>query len=234
VPTLACDLHDNLTMSAAKPIVNYYKYTKKNKAHNPNYKSHLIDIPFRMLVVAASGGGKTNFLCELIHRFSGTFEEIIICVRTKHEPLYELLEKKGGGQIKFFENKVPDIEDFKDKLARLVVFDDLILSKALNERIGEYYVRSRKYNMSCAYLSQSYYMVPKLIRMNCNYLVLKKLGTNKDIAYILREYALDLTKDEMMALYQQCTADAQKLGFLMIDLQNPDTRFRANFEPISV
>ena len=215
-------------------ITNYYKYTKKSKIRNPNYKNHLIDIPFRMLVVAASGGGKTNFLCELIHRFSGTFEEIIICVRTKHEPLYELLEKKGQGLIKFYENKVPDIEEFKDKLVRLVVFDDLILSKSLNAIIGEYYVRSRKYNMSCVYLSQSYYMVPKLIRMNCNYLVLKKLGSNKDIAYILREYALDLTKEELLRLYQQCTSDAQKLGFLMIDMQNPDYRWRRNFDPIQM
>ena len=217
---------------SGKAIINYYKYTKKDKLRNPNYRNHLIEIPFRMLCVASSGGGKTNFICELIHRMSDTFEEIIICVRTKHEPLYDLLEKKGRGMVKFYENQVPDIDEFKDKLVRLVIFDDLILSKKLNERIGEYFVRSRKYNMSCVYLAQSYYMIPKLIRQNCNYLVLKKLGTSKDISYILREYALNLTKEELMDLYEQCTNDPQRLNFLMIDMQNPDMRWRCNFQPI--
>lgn len=219
-------------MSLTKPIKNYYKFTKTKPAHNPKYREHLIDVPFRMVVIGGSGAGKTLFLCELIHRTSGTFEEIIICLRSKHEPLYELLEKKGKGQVVIHENKIPDIEEFKDSKQRMIVFDDLILDKKLQVRIGEYYIRSRKYNMSCVYISQSFYAIPKIIRQQANYIVLKKLGSDKDIKMIIREYSLGLSIDELMHLYKQCTKT--KLEFLMLDLNNDKSKYRHCFAPVKI
>lgn len=214
------------------PVQNYYKMTEKKTYHNPNYAQHLIEANFRMLVVASSGGGKTMFLCELIHRMSGTFEEIIICLRSKAEPLYELLEKKGKGLIKFYENSVPDINEFKTGETRLIVFDDLILDKKLLTQIGEYFVRSRKYNMSVAFLSQSFYGIPKLIRLNANYIVLKKIGSERDIKAIIRDYSLDMPIEQLMRLYRACTKE--KTNFLMIDLNNDDYKYRYNFQPINI
>lgn len=215
-----------------RPIKNFYKLTKKVVIHNPHYKNHLIDIPFRMIVVGGSGSGKTQFLCELIHRMTNTFEEIIICVRSKHEPLYELLEKCGKGLIKFYENTIPDVDEFKDKKQRFIVFDDLILSKTLQGRIGEYYIRARKYNMSCAYLSQSFYAIPKIIRQQTNYVILKKLGSLKDIKMIIREYSLGMNLDDLVALYKECTQN--KLDFVMLDLQDDRYKYRKSFHPIII
>ena len=214
------------------PVQNYYKMTKKQSTHNPNYNNHLIEVPFRMAIIASSGGGKTMFLCELIHRMSGTFEEIVICLRSKHEPLYEMLEVKGKGLIEFHENTVPDIDEFKTGEQRLIVFDDLILDKKLLTRIGEYYIRSRKYNVSCAFLSQSFYAIPKMIRQQCNYLVLKKLGSDKDIKMIIREFSLNMPIDRLMEMYKACTKE--KTNFLMIDLQNDTYKYRFNFTPIKI
>lgn len=214
------------------PIENYYKLTEKKQIHNPGYPQHLIEPNFRMLVVAASGGGKTMFLCELIHRTSGTFEEIIICLRSKHEPLYEMLEKRGKGMIKFYENTIPDINEYKTGESRLIVFDDLILDKKLLTQIGEYFVRSRKYNMSVAFLSQSFYGIPKLIRLNANYIVLKKIGSDRDVKAIIRDYSLDMPLEQLMKLYRACTKE--KTNFLMIDLQNDAYKYRQNFVPIDI
>ena len=52
---------------------NYYKNkdVKKycQKADNPNYPLHHFDTPFRSLVVAPSGSGKSKFITNLIALF---------------------------------------------------------------------------------------------------------------------------------------------------------------------
>ena len=158
-------------------------------------------------------------------------EEIIICMRSKHEPLYEMLEEKGKGLIIFYENTVPPIDEFKEeKKQRLIVFDDLVLDKGLQSRIAEYMIRSRKYDISCCYLAQSFYLIPKVIRMQFNYLVLKKLGSDKDMKAIIREYSLGQSVDSLMSMYKSCIQD--KLHFMMIDLQNDACKYRFCFVPI--
>ncbi len=213
-------------------IINYYKYTKKEKTHNPHYRDHLIKVPFRMLCVAASGGGKTLFFCELLHRMSDTFEEVIVCTKCRDEPLYNLVSDRCKGQVTFYENEVPDLDEFKkEKKQRLICFDDLILSRNLQARIGEYYIRSRKFNISCIYLSQSYYAIPKIIRQQANYIVLKKIGSIKDLKMIIREFSLDMSLDDLVALYEHVVG-AGVLQFLMIDLEDSKYKYRASFTPI--
>jgi hypothetical protein len=216
----------------ASKMRNYYKLCKKEKMHNPNYNKHLIEVPFRMGVIAASGGGKTQFLCELLHQMSGTFEKIVICLRTTNEPLYEMLQKRLGEGIEFHENAVPDIDEFKDKRPRLIAFDDLILDRGLQSRIAEYYIRARKYNISCVYLAQSYFGIPKIIRQQFGYIILKKLGSMKDIKNIIRENSLDVDIDELTKIYRRCTKD--KLEFLMLDLVNDKYKYRYCFSPLEV
>lgn len=213
---------------------NWYKYTKQEPAHNPNYKQHLIDVPFRMLCIGATGGGKTLLFCELLHMMSGTFEEIIICTRDSDERLYKLVRQRLGSLVKFHESAVPDIDEFKsDKKQRLICFDDLILSRTLQSRIGEYFIRGRKYNISCVYLSQSYFAIPKIIRLQANYIVLKKISSIRDLKMIIREASLGLDIDDLVRLYKEITR-CNVLDFLMIDLQNTDYKYRHNFAPLAI
>lgn len=219
-----------------KGPVNYYKFAKKTKIHNPNYKKHLIDVPFRMLCVAASGGGKTLFFLDLLHQMSGTFEEVIVCTRCKDEPLYNLLAEKCKGMVRFYESQIPDLDEFKDDCKdknRIICFDDLILSKTLQARIGEYYIRSRKYNISCVYLSQSYFAIPKIIRQQANYIIIKKISSTKDLKMMIREYSLGINLDKLLELYKSVTSQ-DVVNFLMIDLQNMDYRYRFNYMPMSI
>jgi len=214
----------------SKPV-NYYKYTKKSKVHNPHYKTHLIEIPARILCIGASGAGKTMWLLDFIHQMNDTFEEIIICLRSKHEPLYELLEEKCQGGIKFFENTIPQLDDFKKEPAqRLIVFDDLVISKNLQNTIADYYIRGRKFQFTCVYISQSFYAIPKLIRQQASMLILKKIGSDKDLKMIIREYSLGLDLDELFKLYKQCTQT--KTDFLMLDLNNDEYKYRFNYTPM--
>ena len=78
------------------------------------------------------------------------------------------------------------------------------------------------------FLSQSYYSTPKLIRQNINYLVILKLGGSRDVSSILRECLVDLTKNELLDMYNDATRD--KFSCLIVNLdKNGNERYRKNF-----
>jgi len=203
--------------------MNFYSLIKKKKERNPNYEKHGLDIPFYMLIISQSGGGKTNTLLNILSLMDDTFQKIVICLRSKEEPLYQLLAKKTP-EVEFFENEVPDLDYFNDSKMSIIVFDDLVLDKQLNNKISEYYIRARKSNVCCCYISQSYYKIPKLIRINARYIILKKLSSIKDLNLILSEFDLG-NKDQMLQLYKEATK--KFTDFLLIDTFN--NSFRKNF-----
>jgi ABC-type dipeptide/oligopeptide/nickel transport system ATPase component len=182
-----------------------------------------------MLIVGNSGSGKTSTLLNLIYNMPDTFEEIIIVCKSKSEPLYEFLEDKYAKDksIKIIEFKdgLPDIDKMNKEQQRLLVFDDLVNEKNQTV-ICEAFIRARKKNCSLCYLSQSYYGVPKMIRANLTYIIIKQLSSLKNLTMIMREYSLGVDKKEMKDIYEDATSD--KMGFLLLDLEGPkEKRFRS-------
>lgn len=210
---------------------NYYKLFPTKPVHNPGRKEHGLQVPFRMLICGNSGSGKTNMLLDLIHRLSGTFKNIYICCRSKEEPLYEYLEKQIPEGLTFIEclekEDYPVLEDIPD--TTLIVFDDLVLEKD-QSTIAEFFIRSRKKNISCVYISQSYFKTPKIIRSQCNYVVLKKINSNRDLSLILGDFPLDITLPELKKVYSKCSKGIEQ--FLLIDVNNSE--FRSNYTKINI
>ena len=128
--------------------------------YNPNRDIHNIDLHFRMLICGSSGGGKTNSLVNLIKMFckgKGTFDEMKIFCKSKHEPLYEYLSEISKGKIEIIDDLslLPQINELNKSKQHLIIFDDLVLTK--NPLISEYWLRGRKANCSLIFLSQSYF-----------------------------------------------------------------------------
>lgn len=217
-------------------LIDWYKKIPKKyltKTHNPNYEIHGIQVPFRMLIIGGSGSGKTQTFLNILHNFSGTFQNIHLITKNKDEPLYNYLSdqlKDKGFEIHEGIDKAPDLDSFNKKEQTLVVFDDLVLEK--NQRaIEEYYIRARKLNCSVIYLSQSYFAVPLNIRRNLTYLVIKRLQSLKDLYAILREYALGVDKSVLKKMYENSTETKQ--DFLLVDMEaEAEDRFRKNFNDI--
>jgi len=215
-------------------IENFYDKAKKyiTKYPNPNYDQHHLKVPFRMLLCGASGAGKTNTLMNILSRMSGTFEHITVCVKSADEPLYKLLNSKiPDDKISFFEDgEVPELTTLDKDKSHIIIFDDLVLEgPQTQERIAQYYIRGRKYAKGCSmvYLTQSYYRTPKTIRVNVNYLILKKLASQRDLAMILSEVSLDVSKDKLIEIYKRATDN--HLDFLLIDVDSEaEKRFRHN------
>lgn len=213
-------------------IVNMYERIPKkflDEAENPNFNLHNIKLPFRMIIVAPSGSGKTNFLINLISLFGrgeGTFADICILTRNKDEPLYKWLEDETEGRISIKEglHNAPSLDKMDKKENHLVIWDDLVLSKDLSS-VENYYIRARKLNCSCIFLSQSYFRIPKVIRGNCNYLIILKLANQRDCNLIMSEFGLGVSKDQLLKIYEYATNE--KFQPLVVDLdEEKEKRFR--------
>jgi hypothetical protein len=217
-------------------MINFYEVIPKEllpKADNPNKPLHQLDLPFRMCIVAPSGSGKTNFLLNLIALFSkgrGTFASITILTRVASEPLYDFLKLKAENiQIKEGLSHTPQLDKFDKDENHLVVWDDLVLAKSL-EMVENYYIRARKFNVSCIFISQSYYHIPTMIRKNCTYMVILKLGSGKrEIKTIMSEFGMGLEQEQIMNMYEYSTDT--KFMPLLVDMSTADKykKFRKGF-----
>jgi hypothetical protein len=212
-------------------IENLYEKIPKellDEAENPNFNLHHLKLPFRMCIVAPSGSGKTNFLCNLIGLFSrgkGTFQTINIITRNKDEPLYKWITSKSD-QINIKEglSNTPNLDKYDKDFNHLLVWDDLVLSKDLS-MVENYYIRARKLNVSVIFISQSFFRIPKIIRNNCSYMVLLKLSGQREVNVILSEFGLGVTKEELIEIYKYATSE--KFSPLLIDMEaESNQRFR--------
>jgi hypothetical protein len=224
---------------------NYYEKVKTGKRHpNPNYGvKHSFHLPLRMLICGASGSGKSNTLLNFLSVIGSVFKVIVFCVKTRDEPLYELLDSKtedgsiqwyqgtmkklcANGRRKLQQNMPPLNEINKKERTKknddegvdpptLIVFDDCVMD-ANQEDILQYFIRGRKRNVSCIYLSQSYYTTPKDIRLNCSNVLLKAGNSAKDLNRMLKEFSVNLSQPELIQAYNDSTGSFE--GFLHVDL----------------
>ena len=224
-------------------MINFYDVVKKtqphllNKAPNPNKHLHGFDTPFRMVVCAPSGAGKTSFVLNMLRLFcagKGTFAHVYIVTKDKEEPLYTWLEQTTNGQVVITEGlaSMPKLDSFKKGEQTLVCFDDLVLSsKKELEPVEQLYIRGRKLGggVSVCFLTQSWFRTPKTIRINCSYIVILKLASARDAGLLLSDFALGVSKEELMRLYEIATSE--KMTPLIIDVAaDREQRFRKGFD----
>jgi ABC-type dipeptide/oligopeptide/nickel transport system ATPase component len=220
-------------------VGNIYKKIPKHllpQYHNPNFENHKIKIPFRMTIVGSSGSGKTNVAVEILKRMNDTFGKITVVTKNADEPIYNFLKLKiHPDQLEVLEGieNIPDLDTYDPDFQHLIIFDDLVLEKN-QKKIEEYFIRGRKIakGLSMMYLTQSYYKTPKTIRLNSNYLILKKLSSKRDLNLILSEVNIGIKKEELFKLYKYCI-DENFTDFMLIDCDAPpESKFRKNFHEI--
>jgi ABC-type dipeptide/oligopeptide/nickel transport system ATPase component len=190
-----------------------------------------------MIIAGNSGSGKTQTLLNLIYNMPDTFEKIFIITKNKDEPLYNFLEDKlgeDGLSIKEGISELPDLDSLDKEQNNLIVLDDLVNEPTKQQRpICDYFIRARKKNCSIIYISQSFYAVPKLIRDNISYLIIKQVSSMKNLTMICRECSLGIEKKQLKNIYDDATETKQ--DFLLIDLEgDKDSRFRKGFNEIYV
>ena len=175
---------------------------KNNKEHNDKWP-YIPDRPYRILIVRGSRSGKTNALFNLINEQDDS-DKIYLYAKDLNEPKYEYLIKnhKNTG-IKhlndpnaFIEcsNTMDDVyENINDynpirKRKKLIVFDDMIADIMTNKKfqaiIKELFIRCRKLNISLVFITQSYFSVPKDVRLNSTHYLIMKINNRKKLQNI--------------------------------------------------
>ena len=220
-------------------MINVYE-TKAVKKHitkvpNPGYENTRMDACSRVLWVGGSGSGKTVALTNFLTRSSCCFSKVIVCNLGIAEPIYECWKEEMKGFVTFYvPETLPNLTDLvkgKKKEERwLLVLDDVIANMTAKSNIYQYFIASRKENIDCHLLSQSYFKTNKLIRSNLTYLCLLRIGSDKDLKLILSDAgSMGVTREMLMSMYKESSKD--KFNFLKIALDETDMnkRFSHNF-----
>ena len=171
--------------------------SENNKEHNKKWQ-YIPDHPYRILTIGGSGSGKTNPLINSINE-QNDIDKIYLYARDLNEPKYEYLikscEDAGIKHLKnpnaFIEcsNTMDDvyenIDDYNSNRRRkmLIVFDDTIADIITNNKIQaiikELFIRCRKLNISLVFINQSYFSVPKDVRLNSTHCLIMKINNRK-------------------------------------------------------
>ena len=129
-----------------------------------------------------------------------------------------------------------NIEDYDPIKKRkiLIVFDDMIPdminNNNLNPIVTELFVRRRKLNISIVFITQSYFKVPKDVRLNSTHFFIMKISNKRE----LQQTALNHSSDIDLTLKILCkfiknTLKNHTLFWLMMQLYHQMIRrFRKN------
>ena len=82
---------------------------------------------------------------------------------------------------------------------------DKFSNKALNPILSELFISARKLNISLVFIKQSYFAVPKNIRLNSTHYVIIKISNKGELREIVLNHSSDIELKELMNLYKKCT-----------------------------
>ena len=117
------------------------------------------------------------------------------------------------------------IEDYNPGKKRkiLIVFDDMIVdminNKKLNPVVTELFIRGRNLNLSIAFIVQSYFKVPKDVRLNSTHFFIMKIPNKRELQQIALNHSSDIGFKDFMKVYKKCTAEPY--SFLVTDTTLP-------------
>ena len=127
-----------------------------------------------------------------------------------------------------------NIEDYNPIKKRkvLIVFDDMIadmINNNLNPIVTELFIRGRKLNISIVFITQSYFKVPKDVRLNSTHFFIMKIPNKRELQQIALNHSCDIDFKDFMKIYKKFTTEPY--SFLVNDTTLPSddrVRFRKN------
>ena len=232
-------------------IINFYEVDSVKKISKPSidnlYPTTNIKINTINLIIGGTGTGKSNAIMNFLYLSStakdGVFAKIILVCKTD-ETLYSFLKKKiPSEQLVVYKtiNDLPQCDTFEtqynkepiDREETLLIIDDFIADvedKKMRQKLENFAIFGRKKGITQLYLAQSFFKVPKTIRLQLHYLWLLSVPNKKEINMILLSYSLPLEQYELIEMVNDATKE--KMSFLKIHLScscNNNERFSIGF-----
>ena len=178
------------------------------------------------MIIGGSRSGKTTVLLNLISQ-QDYIDKIYLYAKDLSEPKYEfLIKKREDAGIKhlndskaFIEcsNTMDDVYENIDeynpnkKRKILIVFDDMIADIMTNKKcqavVKELFIRCRKLNISLAFITQSYFSVPKVVRLNSTHYLIMKINSIRELQNFAITHSSDIDYKNFMKIYKKCTKE---------------------------
>ena len=116
-----------------------------------------------------------------------------------------------------------NIEEYNISKKRkiLIVFDDMIAdminNKKLNSIVTELFIRGRKLNISLVFITQSFFKVPKDVRLNTTHFFIMKIPNKGELQQIALNHSSDIDFKDFIKIYKYVLQN-HFLFWLMIQL----------------
>ena len=115
----------------------------------------------------------------------------------------------------------------------LIIFDDRIADMINNNKVNpivtELFIRGKKLNISIVFITQSYFKVPKDVRLNSTRFFIMKIPNKRELQQIALNHSSDIDFKDFMNIYNKSTKEPY--SFLVNDTPLPSDnplRFRKN------
>ena len=93
--------------------------------------------------------------------------------------------------------------------------------------VKELLIRCRKLNISLVFITQSYFSVPKDVRLNSTHYLIMKINNKRELQNIAINHSADIDYKDFVEIYRECTKEPY--SFLTTDTMLPASnplRFR--------
>ena len=115
----------------------------------------------------------------------------------------------------------------------LIVFDDMIAdmihNKKLNSIVTKFFIRGKKLSISLVFITQSYFKVPKDVRLNTSHFFITKVSNKRELQQIAINHSSDISTNDFENIYKKCTVEPYSFLVNGTTLASNDPlRFRKN------
>ena len=131
-----------------------------------------------------------------------------------------------------------DIDEYNPTRKRkiVIVFDDMIPDIMTNKKfqavVKELFITYRKLNISLVFITQAYFSVPEVVRLNSTHYLIMKINNRRELQNIAINHSADIDYKDFVKIYRECIKEPY--SFLTIDKTLPASdslRFRKNLLP---
>ena len=219
-------------------MINFDDYVNENKTGHNKKWPYTPDHPYRILIIGGSGSGKSNVLLSLIEN-QPDIDKTYLYAKDPCEAKYQhLINKRDSVGINDFNNPkafikysndihevYKNIDEYNPNNKEnkiLIVFDnmiaDMIHNKKLDSIVTELFIRGRKLNISLVFITQSYFKLPKDVRLNTTHFFIAKIPNKRKLWEIAINHSPDISTKDFANIYKNVLLNHIRFLFMILQL----------------
>ena len=188
-------------------MINSVDYANENKTE---HDLKIPDHPYRILIIGGSGSGKTNAMLNLINN-QPDIDKTYLYAKDPYEAKYQfLINKRESTGLKYFNDSKAFIgysNDMQDMFIKILKNTIQVKKYKILIVFDELFIRGRKLNISIVFITQSYFKVPRDVRLNSTHFFIMKIPNKRELQQIALNHSSGIDFKDFIKIYKKCTAE---------------------------